>query len=106
MPNEKVRFFKNYSEINEKIIYVQDKEILGHESANIHAFQFRIWKLKEYGLSENFISMDDDYFIGKPMEKSDFFYVENNTVYPLIINKNFGLQTEKSARTEIQNNLK
>ena len=106
MPNEKVRFFKNYSEINEKIIYVKDKEILGHESANIHAFQFRIWKLKEYGLSENFISMDDDYFIGKPMEKSDFFYVENNKVFPLIINKNYGLQTEKSTRTEIQNNLK
>ena len=73
MPNEKVRFFKNYSEINEKIIYVHDKDILGHESANVHAFQYRIWKLKEYGLSENFISMDDDYFIGKPLEKSDFF---------------------------------
>ena len=44
MPNEKVRFFKNYSEIIEKIIYVNDKDILGHQSANIHAFQYRIWK--------------------------------------------------------------
>ena len=106
MPNEKVRFFKNYSEINEKIIYVHDKDILGHESANVHAFQYRIWKLKEYGLSENFISMDDDYFIGKPLEKSDFFYVENNTVYPLIINTNFGLQTKKSANVEMLNIFK
>ena len=77
MPNEKVRFLKNYTEINEKIVYVKDSDILGHESANIHAFQYRIWKLREFGLSENFIAMDDDYFIGKPMNKSDFFYVEN-----------------------------
>ena len=101
MPNEKVRFFKNYSEINEKIVYVKDKDILGHESANIHAFQFRIWKLKEYGLSENFISLDDDYFIGKPLEKSDFFYVENNTVYPLIINTNLQAQTLNAVKANI-----
>ena len=101
MPNEKVRFFKNYSEINEKIVYVKDKDILGHESANIHAFQFRIWKLKEFGLSENFISLDDDYFIGKPLEKSDFFYVENKTVYPLIINTNFQVQTLNAVQSYI-----
>ena len=57
MPNEKVRFLKNYSEINEKIIYVHDKDILGYETSNSMAFQYRIWKLKEFGLSENFISM-------------------------------------------------
>ena len=106
MPNEKVRFFKNYSEINEKIIYIHDKDLLGHDSANIHAFQFRIWKLKEFGLSENFISMDDDYFIGKPMEKCDFFYVENGTVFPYIINTNFFVHTMKSVETDIQNSLK
>ena len=106
MPNEKVRFFRNYSEINEKIIYVHDKDLLGHDSANIHAFQFRIWKLKEFGLSENFISMDDDYFIGKPLEKCDFFYVENGTVFPYIINTNFFVHTMKSVETDIQNSLK
>ena len=106
MPNEKVKFLKNYSEINEKIIYVHDKDILGHESANSMAFQYRIWKLKKFGLSENFISMDDDYFIGKPIEKSDFFYVENYTVYPLIINTDFGLQTEKLTKVKMQNILK
>ena len=106
MPNEKVRFLKNYSEIKEKIIYVHDKDILGHESANIHAFQYRIWKLKEFGLSENFISMDDDFFIGKPIKKSDFFYVENNIVFPFITSTNFGLQTEKDAKVKIANILK
>ena len=105
MPNEKVRFFKNYSEINKKIIYVHDKDILGHESANIHAFQFRIWKLKEFGLSDNFISMDDDYFIGRRMKKSDFFYVENKTVYPAIINTNFEIQTLSSAQNGIDERL-
>ena len=101
MPNEKVRFFKNYSEINKKIIYIKDKDILGHESSNIHAFQFRLWKLKEFGLSENFISMDDDYFIGKPLEKSDFFYVENKTVFPFIINNHFQVQTLNSVQNQI-----
>ena len=100
MPNEKVRFFKNYTEINEKIVYVKDSDVLGHESANIHAFQYRIWKLREFGLSENFISMDDDYFIGKPMNKSDFFYVENKKVYPAIINSKFEVQTINTAQSE------
>ena len=100
LPNEKVRFFRNVSDISEKIIYVHDKDILGHESANIHAFQYRIWKLREFGLSENFISMDDDYFIGKPLNKSDLFYVENKKVYPAIINANFELQTMATAEKE------
>ena len=100
LPNEKVRFLRNVSDISEKIVYVHDKDILGHESANIHAFQYRIWKLREYGLSENFISMDDDCFIGKPMNKSDLFYVEDKKVYPAIINTNFELQTMTTAERE------
>ena len=78
MPNEKVRFFKNYDLINNKIIYVKDREFLGYESSNPHAFQYRLWKMKEYGISDNFIIMDDDCFIGQPLKKSDFFYIENN----------------------------
>ena len=100
LPNEKVRFLRNISDISEKIVYVHDKDILGHDSANIHAFQYRIWKLREFGLSENFISMDDDYFIGKPLNKSDLFYVEDKKVYPAIINTNFELQTMTTAERE------
>ena len=106
MPNEKVRFLKNYTEISEKIVYVKDSDVLGHESANIHAFQYRIWKLREFGLSENFISMDDDYFIGQPMKKSDFFYVENKKVYPLIINSKFEVQTINTAKAECESHRK
>ena len=103
MPNEKVRYFKDYELINEKIIYVKDKDILGYDSSNPHAFQFRIWKMKEFGLSDNFIIMDDDYFIGKPLNKSDFFYVENNKVLPAIINTNYEVHTNSSATKEYDN---
>ena len=32
MPNEKVRFFKDYDLIKNKIIYIKDKDFLDHES--------------------------------------------------------------------------
>ena len=103
MPNEKVRYFKDYEFIKEKIVYVKDKDLLGFDSADSHAFQYRIWKMKEYGLSDNFIIMDDDYFIGKPLNKSDFFYVENNSVVPAIINTNYEIVTNNSATKELSN---
>ena len=96
MPNERVRFLKSPELINDKIIFVKDKDLLGYDSSNIHAFQFRLWKLKEFGLSDNFIVMDDDYFIGKPLNKSDFFYVQNNTVVPAIIATDYYVHTSKT----------
>ena len=105
MPNEKVRFFKDYDLIKEKIVYVKDKDFLGYDSSNSHAFQYRLWKMKEYGISDNFIIMDDDYFIGKPLNKSDFFYVENNTVFPAIISTNYEVHTQKTFLRDY-NNLK
>jgi len=89
MPNEKVRFFKNYSFINDKIVYVKDKDILGHDSSNSLAFQFRFWKLEKYGISDNFIAMDDDYFIGRPLNKTNFFYDINGKIKPLTITSKF-----------------
>ena len=100
MPNEKVRYFKDYNLINDKIIYVKDKEFLGYDSSNSHAFQFRLWKMKKYGISDNFIIMDDDCFIGKPLKKSDFFYVENNIVVPAVISTNYQVHTEKTFLKE------
>lgn len=73
MPNEKVRFYKDYILIKHKIIYVKDKDILGFDSSNSLAFQFRLWKMKEFGISNNFIVFDDDYFVGQPLNKSNFF---------------------------------
>jgi len=89
MPNKKVNFFKNYNLIKDKIIYIYDKDLLGYDSSNSNSFQFIYWKLKIFGISDNIITMDDDYFIGKKLEKKDFFYVKNGKVIPLITNANF-----------------
>ena len=94
MPNEKVRYFKDYNFIKEKIIYVKDKDFLGYDSSNFNAFLFRYWKMKEFGISDNFIIMDDDYFIGNKLEKNDFFYVKEGKVVPSIVTSHF-LKIEK-----------
>ena len=91
MPNEKVRFFKSIDEIKEKIVYIKDKDLLGFDSANNPAFLFNLYKMEKFGASKNFIYMDDDYFIGKKLKKSDFFYYDENkkTVIPYIISNIF-----------------
>ena len=89
MPNEKVRYFKEYNNIKEKIIYIKDKDLLGFDSSNSLAFQFRYWKLKKFGISDNIIAMDDDCFIGKYLNKKEFFYVHNGKVTPSIVTNNF-----------------
>ena len=91
MPNEKVSFLKPKDEINEKIVYVKDKDLLGFDSESSTAFQYFLFKLKKFGISDNFILMDDDYFIGKELKKSDFFYFDEKTrkVVPIIISKNY-----------------
>ena len=85
MPNEKIDFLKNEEEIKEKIVYIKDSDLLGFDSSSPPAFQFNIPKLKQYNLSENFILMDDDYFIGQPLKKSDLFYELKGKTYPYII---------------------
>ena len=89
MPNEKVSFFKPPEEIKDKIVYVKDKDLLGFDSASSPAFQFNLWRMKHFGMSENFILMDDDYFIGRPLSKSNFFYEENGKVYPALVTRDF-----------------
>ena len=98
MPNEKVRFFKEPDEIKEKIVYVKDKDLIGFDSSSSLVFQFRYWKMKEFNISDNFLALDDDCFIGKPLNKTDFFYVKNNTVVPLIINSH--LKVYKKSNVE------
>ena len=84
MPNEKIRYFKDYNLIKDKIKYVKDIDLLGYESSNCNAFLFRYWKMKKFGISNNIIIMDDDYFIAKKLKKSDFFYVKNGEVQLLL----------------------
>ena len=76
MPNKRVKYFKSVEEIKEKIIYIDDKKILGFDSANIFAFSFNLYKMEKFGISKNFIYMEDDFFIGQSLNKSDFFYYD------------------------------
>ena len=90
MPNEKVRFFKENNKLfHNKIIYIKDRDLLGYDSSNCNAFIFRYWKMKKFGMSENIILMDDDFFIAKKLEKKDFFYIKNGKVVPFIVTSNF-----------------
>ena len=91
MPNDKVKYFKNYEIIKEKIVYVKDKDVLGYDSANIYAFTFNLFRMEKFGLSNNFIYMDDDFFIGKHLKKSNFFYYEpkEKRVVPSLSNMDF-----------------
>ena len=91
MPNEKVRYLKPADEIKNKIVYIKDKDLLGYESANIHAFTFQLFKLEKFGVSKNFIYMEDDFFIGKALNKNDFFYYdeEKKKVLPYLLTKHF-----------------
>ena len=100
MPNERVSFLKPPELIKDKIVYVKDKDLIGFDSSNSHSFQFRLWMMKKFGMSDNFIVMDDDYFIGKPMNKSDFFYVQNGTVVPAIIATDYQVHTKKTFLKE------
>ena len=107
MPNEKVRFFKEYNFIKDKIVYVKDKDLLGYDSSNCNAFLFRYWKMKNFGISDNIIVMDDDCFIGNKLQKKDFFYVKYGKVIPLVttnnfikIDKNFVLENLKIYETK------
>ena len=89
MPNDKVSYFKDYNYIKDKIVYIKDKDLLGYDSSNSFAFQYRYWKMKKFGISDNIIVMDDDYFINKNLEKSDFFYVKKGKIFPFIVTSNF-----------------
>ena len=102
MPNDKVKFLKKQKKIKEKIIFVKDKDLIGFDSASIYVFQFNLWKMKKFGMSENFILMDDDYFINYPLNKSDFFYEENNEIVPLMITNDYYLMNEKKIKTQHQ----
>ena len=91
MPNEKVSYFKPIEEIKDKIVYVKDKDLMGYDTANSYAFQFVLFNMSKFGLSENFILMDDDYFIGRPINKTKFFYYDEELkkVLPNIVSDQF-----------------
>ena len=105
MPNEKVNFLKPINEIKNRIIYIKDKDILGFDSESSTAFQYVLYRLKKYGISDNFLLMDDDYFIGREMRKNDFFYFDENLqkVVPIITTMYSNFYEEQ--KNELINNI-
>lgn len=69
-------------------------------------FKFRYWKLKKFGISDNFIAMDYNNFVGTSLNKSDFFYVVNGTVTPAIITNKFIELRNMTVTNSINNQLK
>ena len=55
MPNEKVRYFLPTEKIENKIVYIKDKTLLGFDCENSCSFQYNWYKMKNFGLSEKFI---------------------------------------------------
>ena len=100
MPNDHVKFLKSQDEIKERIIFVKDNDLIDFDSSAINVFQFNLWKMKKFGMSENFILMDDDYFINKPIKKEEFFYEENGKILPLIITNDFYLINKKELNSK------
>ncbi len=45
---------------------------------------------------DNFIYFNDDYFVGNPLKKTDFFYEENGRIVPYIIAKIINKNISKS----------
>ena len=107
MPNEKVLFLKSIDEINEKILYIKDKDLLGYDSANIHSFTFNLYKMKKFGISQNFIYMEDDFFIGKTLKKNDFFYYDEleKRIVPYILSSYFNLIDKTNLLIKYNNML-
>ncbi len=83
-PNDKVKYFRHPKLISDRIVYINDHDVLGFPSHSSITYEFNFWRLREFGVSENFIYMNDDWFIGKPMKKSDFFYESDGRVVPYV----------------------
>ena len=77
---------------------------LGHDSANIYAFHLALFNLSRFGMADNFILMDDDYFIGKPINKNRFFYYdENEKVVPNLVSDQFSELNKDEVNREYNN---
>ena len=97
MPNEKVKYLKEQNDIKDKIIYLKDKDVLGFDSTSSITFEFNLWRLKNFGISNNILYFNDDCFVGTSLKKQDFFYQLNGKVVPYVLGK-YGKFYKKKSR--------
>ena len=102
MPNERVKYFKPLNEISDKFVYIKDIDFLGFDTSNSHVFQYNLYNLTKFGISENFILMDDDCFFGKPINKTQFFYYdeEQKKILPSVVTDDFSELIKKNVELE------
>ena len=102
MPNESVRFLKPYEQIKDKFVYIKEKDLIGFDTINSAPLQFNLFKLEKYGISQNFIYMDDNYFIGGDLQKTDFFYYddESKKIVPSVVNNFITLLNTKELQEQ------
>ena len=100
--NDNISFMKDKEEIKEKIIFIKIKDLLGYETDSNSVINFNLFKMKNFNISDNFILMNDNNFIGKPLNKSLFFYEENGKILPAIISNKY----EEIIYDEINNDYK
>ena len=106
IPNDKIEFLKPIEEIKDKFMFIKEKDLIGLDTINSAPLQFRLFELKKYGISENLIYMDDNYFIGGNLKKTDFFYYDDETqkVVPAIVNNYFS-ELNKQYYSELYNQI-
>ena len=102
MPNERVKYFQPIEQIRDKFVYVKDKDLIGFDSANSNVFQYNLYNLTKFGISDNFILMDDDCFFGRPIKKTEFFYYDETEkkVLPSVVTDDFSELIEKNVLKE------
>ena len=87
--NDNISILKEKEELKEKIIIIKIKDLLGFETELNSVVLFNLNQVKKFGLSNNFIFMNSNCFIGKPLNKSDFFWEEDGKIVPLLTSSKY-----------------
>ena len=87
--NDNIGFLKEKEELKDKIIIIKIKDLLGFETELPSVVLFNLNQAKKFGLSDNFLYMNSNYFIGKPLNKSDFFWEEDGRIVPLLTSSKY-----------------
>ena len=106
MPNKRAKYFKPKKK-SDKFVYIKDIDFPGFDFSNIYVFHYNLYNLANFGISDNFILMDDDYFFGKPMNKTQFFYYdkEQKKVLPSVVTDDFSELIKENVELERNKSL-
>ena len=87
--DDNINILKEKEILKDKIIIIKIEDLLGFETEVNSVVLFNLNQVKKFGLSDNFLFMNNNYFIGKPLNKSDFFWEEEGKIVPLLISSKY-----------------